>query len=879
MAKRLFNATRYHVDGTKFRLEIVDLYGSGSNLDYDFEIADPGYNITYPGSVDEITLPIQGSGMAFSGYFSEANRDVLMGILYGQKEFSLACGLYLYDEFNNEKLEWCGLILPEETSEEISDQPILITFQCTDGLSTLKTTDFKEPDGDIYEGERPLIFFVFECLKKLPHWPYYFSGTTYEFLYEVGTPVSSRTTGSLTNELESSLTTLFVHSRTFYESEKKPSGFRLLIEPNEAFSSSYSVLEDVMLALGCTLTLANGAWWVFNKPYLATLQNHGSVKTFGFYNINVSPYYESYDFDQNYLVDLDASKVEFSSGVIRSGVYPFRGATQTHLASGSDVIFRNGREYLRSSSGDVRAVLYTFNDHDYPNYEIRNLPIFHIRKPSTGEFDNDDLNLWDVGSKGKMPIQITSLNIPSGPDGRITFTASGTISFKRTAIVQHGLCPILSFEIQALTDTGQIYRLRRRVRTNNNFEVSIFNDLDRYYPKYYEYQGGYTWVLGGDVQNRFDCLIAMDPDYVVSGDTERFLQTDYPNELYFTPVRTKIREAGENSDNVLRKVNDSGKSEFDWAISHTFEMPVLASGNFVELRIYRHVLEVYHPESGPLPTGGGSYTPGTVPDFRTATSTDGSAVIQTSNLSLPTSYTLNGVHVYVGDGSEGYDVKVMAFNSTPSMGEIKDLGATRIGAASNTATIANGRLRAEFGTPGTRYDGLNWNARGDESLETSLHYLNCQEFMSVRHRVRQAVSGQFVRHSGSSIPDSLVRPYNVLKTNKLAGGGTEYLLPVSLNNNSSSFSLESLVCRFVRDAITEADETRGPTRNPNGSNPNGADVEIGPEGRLKQRLAVTEGKTDLIQVSVPITDENLGGGGDSDSSVIFSMFIGKAFNG
>jgi hypothetical protein len=889
MAKRIFTSSFEFIDGVRSRIEIVDLYGSGPNLDYGFEVAAPGYSINYSGSIDDISNPIQASGMSFSAYFTEARRDYLMGVLFAQKEFSLACAVYNYTPGGQEYLEWCGLVLPEETVEEISDEPILITFQCTDGLSTLKMTDFKEPDGDFYEGERPLIFFVFESLKKLPHWAYYFSGTTQEFLYEAGTPTSARTNLSLSNADDSSLATLFVHSRTFYESEKKPTGFRPLPQPSDTFSSTYSVLEDVMNALGSTLMMSRGAWWMINKPYIATLQDHASVKVFAFYNIQVEPYYEYYDFNHNFLIDMEDSKLEFSVGAARRGVYPFRGASQLHLGAGSDVIFRNGREYnfIRQEAAEglikILAQIYPF----FKRYEITGVPIYDIKKPFQNNYDAEELAMWKVDKMARMRMPATFLNVEPGPSGTITFSASGILSFQRTGIVDDALCPILSFIIEAKSDTGVKYKLKRRVLTNNSMIVDVQNSvtpLADYNPKFYENQGAYVWVQEGQPgysAAKLDCLICMDPEYVKEGSTERFLQTDYPDQLYYTPVRAKIKQTNQNSDNVLVKDGSDEKSKFEWQILHTIEMPEMESGFFEEIGIYAHELKVYRSNEGPLPTGTGAYTFPTTPSFYSATNPDGtgSSSNPPSNC-IPTSYTLNGVHLYIGDGTDGFDINSLALNATPSGGEIKDLGSTRIGSTQTTATIGNGRLRAEFGTPGTRYDGLTWSPRDDEETTSSaLHMLNCQEFMNIRHRVRQSVSGEVLRHTASDIVDNNIRPYNVLKTRKLSGSGDEYLMVASLSNNSDSFNMEALVCKFVRDAITEVDETKGPTRNPNGTNPNGTDVEIGPEGRLKQRLAVTEGKTDLIQVSVPITDENLGGGGDSGSSVIFSMFIGKAFNG
>ena len=152
MAKRLINTER----GARFneteRIEVIDLYGSGPDLDYRVEIASPGIEISYDGNVDEHTEPIMGSSANFTVFLTPQQRDVVMGVMYGNREYALAVGYYIGDA-----LEWAGLVLPENTTETIEHGSgfATVSFSCTDGLPFLKQSNFLTPDSTpaYYSGE------------------------------------------------------------------------------------------------------------------------------------------------------------------------------------------------------------------------------------------------------------------------------------------------------------------------------------------------------------------------------------------------------------------------------------------------------------------------------------------------------------------------------------------------------------------------------------------------------------------------------------------------------------------------------------------------------------------------------------------------------
>lgn len=907
MAKRIVN-TDLVVNGVRARMEIVDLVANGSDLDLTIEIAAPGPDISYRGDVDNLTDPIMGSAMSFTAYLGEYERDQIMGKLYSSREYLLACALFLYDENENEHFEWAGVIMPDNTSETLPDGGGYVTasFSCTDGLGYLKSINFIDNvQNTFYNGRRTMAWWIRECLKKLPHYSYYFAGQAQTFLTEYGLPYPV----SDVHGFDSSYSTLDsceVPAGTFYGPKPELNYLRRLPTIESSFSSTYEVLVDIMTSLGATLCLTKGSWHVFNRTYGAlNSADMDSVAVNTFQVSSEEPFYEVYSYtDGSLLIDLDEIQGRFNTGSNRRGVYPYRGAMMVHANAGSDLVYASGAGYgygidFPSESGEPVLDQFIFSRFETSLWGL-------IDDAFPNNTDSEEYQMHNVGI-GANEASVTELNIPSGDDGQITFACAGYLNFDANASTWTsaasrfgvGACPIVRFVIRAVSDQGVNYRLRRNVQTLDSFKVSInvsdgmqslgfglSNNQNEYHPKSYENNGAYQWVAETDPDYGdayFETMIGMDPNALEEGATERFLEIDYPGTKFYTPLKTEVKESDEDDDNVLSVRMNQDRCVFIFRIESSFNMPVLASGFVEELHIDEHRLLVYGPETGPRPYGDGTYTFTQNPSWSSSDSTGGNAS-NSDDKYKPREYALYGLSLKSGDGTAKSDLQYISFDDSNNGSEVKDLGDTRIGSSYvNRSTSVNGRIWAYLFDNGIQLtsseDNLKWVTKSDELIERdSLLYLNCEDYMNVRYRTRQQVSGTIYRGNTSSYND-VIRPINILKTSNISSA-TEYLLPASVSYTLSEYSLECLVVGYDRDANLTEDEVTGATRfgGSGGSGPgitDGSDDGISATSTLRNRIAATEAVTDLVQVTSPFTDADLGGSGDSSGSDILSLFMSR----
>ena len=891
MAKRLVNTTTVW-NGMKARLEIIDLTGSGLDLNHAVEISTPGIVLSYSGDINDHTRPIMSSSLSFTAFMTSNQRNDVMNVLYSDTEYALACGYYLYDDNGNEHLEWCGMVLPDQTSETIEDGGpfISISFSCTDGFGYLNHANFLYPDtGNFYEGFRTFAWWTREALKKLPYYSYYFSGQAQSFMTEVGLPYPVGDSYGF-NDSASVLDSCSVAARTFYGPRQNNNTQRRLAVAESTFSPTYAVLEDIMTAFGATLVLTRGRFWVINKSFLAhNADSLDSVGVINFVNSTEAPYYEVTPNTESLLIDLDENSMHFLVGANRTGVFPYRGATMIHKNAGSDLLFAAG-------------VGYSYGiDSEEP---ITQQPIYDRVDGFSSE---EDIDMYSVGIGNNQP-HVSGLSIPSGPDGLITFTAAGWLDFHinlsqlslAASYYAVGSCPIVRFVIRAVDSTGKEWRLKRHVVTLNDYRVDITTGSfmenlgfvlpfaqQKYYPKHYEFNGSYDWVGDDDPgfgSTYFETMVAQDPSVVVEGTTERFLEVDFLNTKFYTPVKTEVKSNQEQSDNVLGTTQNNDRTSYLWRINTQVQAPTLSSGYISEMHIDGHQLLVYSPGAGPRQYGDGTYTFTTNPQFYT--STDNVTGEYSNSTFRPKEYILYGCTLTAGDGTDTSDLQYVSFDNSNNGSEIKKIGETRVGSSYQNAAIStNGRIWARLFDGSTQLtdeeDNLKWKSKSDASTQyNALLQLNCVEVMHTRYRVRQMVSGSvYLGHYISY--NNVIRPYNILKTNHLHSGGVEYLLPTSITRNISDYNLEMLVCGFDRNAVTQDIESKGGRNGVTNGNPDGPGVTdesndgLSSVGRLIQRVAAAEDKTDLIQVSVPITDDSLGGGGTGTIDELFPLFLGR----
>jgi len=922
MAKRLIN-TRLKSNGVRYRVEVIDLLGQGLDRDHNVEFAVPGVSIRYSGNTEDHTNPVISSSAQFTVFLTQQQRDEIMSIMYSDSEYGLVCGIYITDDQDVDRLEWCGLVLPDETSETVDNGSgyITATFSCTDGLPFLKHVNFVTPDTQkFYIGERSLSFWIRECLKKLPHWNYYFAATDQTYLKEIGLPIPSDNTYSF-DATASTLDLSYVHARTFYGVKKKLNTRRRLPLPSDTFTSTYEVLSDIMLAVGATLVLTKGCWYAYNASYMA---NYGyqleSVPTIKFLNVDQEPYFIAQSGEETLLIDLEDEKMSFLTGVNRSGLFPYRGASMIHEDAGSDLIFASGVGYEYGSW-----------DGDEP---ILNEPIFRVPLwTAWGDPDEEPYQMSYLGRNENEP-SVTGLSVAAGDTGGLTVAMSGYLSFERVLLLDEaardgiGACPIVRNVIRVTDSNGKNWRLKRHVKTLDSFYSSIevssllnalglplFNGQDIYYPKFYENGGAYTWVGDDDPEygdTYFETMIGMDPDIIKEGSTERFLEIDFPSTKFYTPVKTEIKENNEGSDNVLSVRHNDDRTRYLWHMNYTLSMPFLEIGFIEAFHWDSHQLLIYAPNTGPRPHGDGTYTFSQTPAFATAPA-PGVDGIDSWNKYKPNEYNIYGCTVKYGNGESTSDLQYLAFDLNNNGSEMSDLGGTRIGSSFvNRNQGSNGKIRSRLFDQGVplddREDNLYWSPRyAPAEKNNALLYLNCSEVMHIRHKTRQLVMGSIINSSyGSQSYDKIVRPISILKTSVLRGID-EYLMPYAVNRTFESVSFESIVVGFDRDALLEqidsysnnTDTGKGPSTP--GVNDNSNDGP-GPISNIKNLLIETNGtvsinsqkisdnefdianvsqavnqvisKTDLIIVSSPVNLDNISIP-DLGDIEIFTIFLEK----
>lgn len=874
MAKRLVN-TVLRNNNYKYRLEIVDLASSAADTDYKIEISVPGPVLSYEGELENHTTPVLGSSLEFTAFLTPAQRNVIMGTMYSDKEYALAVGYYLYDEGDNEHLEWSGLILPDETVETIESGGgyVTVTFKCTDGLPILNHINFvTEGTEQFYSGEYSLAFWLKEIFKKLPHFTYYHGATTQEFMKEVGLPVPSDDTYTF-DTTANTLDSCYLKARTFYENKRKLNTKRRMPTSDDTFTPTYTVLEDIMLAMGASVMLTKGCWYVINRSYFALeVATSNQVPISAYINTQTAPYYEVSDYEESFIIDIGNSENFVVSGATRTGMFPYLGAFMTHSSAGSDLIFATGAGY---SGYDMEPGTITWHRYGPP-------PVYRV---VSQQWDNaSDYDMYSIGSDVN-PSSISDLNIASGEDGMITISMSGYFSMdKKVALssegsTRHGVgaCPIVRNIIQITDSNGKSWRLKRHVLTLNSFyssiNVSTLMDLysntiasnqNQYYPKYYQNGGVYDWV--GDDEpgystTYFETMIGLDPDVVEEGSTERFLEIDYPSTKFYTPIKTEIKEDNEGGDNVLSVRHNDDRCRYLWKMNYNLEMPTLTSGYISDFEWVSHQLLVYGPETGPRPTGDGTYTVPQTPSFYTSAS-DVSAGATNDTAYEPIEYIIYGCSVRVGDGTETSDLQYLAFDNNNNGSETHSLGETRIGSNKVNRFIGtNGKLWAKLYNGSTQLtdktDLLYWSPRYDiTETENSLLYLNCAEFMQTRHKTRQVVSMGIINNSG--LYNSFIRPINLVRTSVLASGGEEVLMPIGISKNLEELAAEFIRVGFNRDALLGIYEVSG--RDINGTNnPSGPGItdgnDDGPTAVSNVKSLLATAKNDIGTNTVAISNQ------------------------
>ncbi len=659
MAKRIIYTDYKSIDGTSWSIEIWDLYGSGQNEDLTVEMMDPGFKITWNGDENNVLQPLLSSSCSFTLAINEQQRGLLMPLIYSHKEFRLAVMIR-----KDSQVYWVGQVHAEECSEVIKDGYIIVDMTASDGLAQLENIDFKDENGDAYEGRYPVISWVHKILMKVPSSTLWFSqyqaGSVIAYEHHLNTPVLTGDSYAFSHTGDDGVTRgvmdyLYLSPKCYYLRPPEPSVVgdefkRYPTTARDGVVSCMTVLKDIMAALGATICFSDGAWRIFDRTYLFSEDSSLTSSSVIQYTATQSGSTEASVFQEQIDVDVDLSNSEFKRGAIRKGLHPFASATQTHKNAGADLIYASGVNYSIPPSTPIYK-FDTAHDIGFVDGDPGGQPYLDTAPSLSHLFPYTDTPgvadfayMQDSGIFGfgrNTPIGAPSLGdleLPNGQGGgkiRLNIQAQAVYKYlgyvgvedsiaEPQYINRPGSMAIMSFRFSVTDSNGDKYYLKRRVRTLNKYtdgtdvEIGVLGayatinagDHDyenvssnwHYKPKYYE-SDYYTWVLSTDSYSNLayvDVMLGGDPSVLEEGQSDSFLTYEFANTAFFTPPNTKI-DSSSDTDGQLVSDSDVSRRYFKIRFDHSIELPD-NSGTIESCELEEMWLEEHDANGGPAPT-------------------------------------------------------------------------------------------------------------------------------------------------------------------------------------------------------------------------------------------------------------------------------------
>lgn len=857
MARRLVNTTLKNMKDT-FTFELWDMESVAANLDHTVEFDVNGFEIDWRGS--EKDSPFMASTCKFNMYLTNAQRSAIMPVVFDGDEFQLCVCIK-----KGGSVWWAGMVHAEQVTEVIEDGTIAVSFSASDGLGMLNNIDWKDDNGDRYNGEIRARDAIWGVLKRLPHMPLMQTGAAALVEHSLIQPITGNSTldfsfGPVGGNYYGVLDHLYISPDTFYYSNNveesavttRRFGSMDRFNPDD-FSESGKVLTDIMTSLGTTICFADGAWHVFDKTerfYAAHDDAPPRIEYYVTQSMELDTYgnYTSSVVDSKYdrgaLAGVDSSFLNnpqyyFAKGAAIKGSHPVRGVTQKHVNAGSDLLYANGIGY--------------FDEINRANWEIGeglNTPLIRQSRPSRyntaatdgkkygGQFKSgfDASMTWDgVYNTRLRNRHITGIQIPNGNnEGEVRIHIAGNCDYTHrdllTGAPSNGPWGTLGIFRQRVEiyDGTYWYRLSRPVRTitHSTAGVAYGNDIDgsgagTYYPKFYT--NTYDWIRDDESEYADAWLmipLGANNSILEGGTASRYLQTDYPDTEFFTPPLTKVK-TGE--DNILEKDND--RTHYVWRHDFVYEMPA-ASGTIEELKMSKPNLQEWNGSTGPnrlnssstagLPLG---HDQG-APSYSTAI--DSSTTGLGNKPNAIRLFQLSGCEVFFGDGTQNYDQVGVATPDVPQGKEIMNLQNTRLGASFvNFGGSTNGRYRvSDYQNLTSREDNIRWRRPYDPTfIKESSPEMVANNFLQMRHKVRRTITGElfYNYNSAHNATDQILLPFERLVTDQLDSSArmiVPYDLSYTLRDGRQRFngyyktvSAESNIAGTTEDQI---DESRGP---------------------------------------------------------------------
>jgi hypothetical protein len=890
--KHLFSTEYVSQAGVRYKLDIHHLYANSSaGTPTSFDVS----NISLDYQSSDLMPPLIGSSMRVSAYMSYAQRDAFFNATKTEYDNPVSCAFYEYkdDAF---ALIWCGLLVPEECSEIISDEPISIEMTFSDGIGTLALYDFVKENGDPYTDKVSIAKTIYRLLKRLPHIELYSSPDQVVFR-EIGTPTPSTGSANPWNPANPVFNNTFITSSTFSIAKQELQRERVLVQANPLeFRSCYEVLEDICIGMGLSCCMAEGRVTFFSRSYLAFVPNKSQIRYRDFAGSQESDFETPID-NQYYQSPLGID--EFLSGASKSFQYPIKGYSIVHEQYGSDIILGQISRRIGNSfniNGTSYATIYVVDGEEQ-------ITIEHVTGRNSPQNPPSRVDDILVSGDGENTIRIQNKIA-------VLMRSRGTYSFAPPFnYYTVGNTVVCRMIVELTDDTGRVYRLKRRVITIDEYSngdpiaLDITNGIDYFYkPKTYAtYPGGgpatgefgFTWVADNQVgfSTAFLECIVNDPAYQdeesPKAKCELFLTQDFPNGYFPVPTGCVPDQNGYS----LNPKKGSEYNHFNFSMDHVFEVPNSGT-NFVSFEVKERCVLVYSADQTPL-AASNNYTSEVVPVFRsrineTYINTEVSVGPASDTPWEPEKVEVIGFIARIGEGGDEIEKTTIAFNTGGS--EIIDGGSSRISARSYTTdNTRRGLLWANYNTflgniAGPTLD-TTWAPEYDtDGFSVDLHHMVCSEAVKMRQKAREFLSATAI-----NVP--VIHPYRLFTTQSLSSG-TETYLPFAIKFDmlKGHCSVDAMLIGFERGAILEVIDSGRISGNQGGqdggpSEPGwgeAIDGKVLVQGQKVDLISITEAidldvvktKTDFITVTEPV-DLNDISAPDLGKLELFSIFIGK----
>jgi hypothetical protein len=228
----------YNIENVQFRVSILQDGFSGSST-YLLPANQP-FVLNYRDNQEELYIPIRGSEATIR--FISTTSFYISEILSNNAfEFRIDVNVY---NTTNSKLIWTGFIDSSSSSEELVDDPKVITIKATDGIAILKDIEFTNSSG-----QRPYEYYsvlqaISACLDK----------TGLQIKLNVEVNVFEKDMADRSADLKNEpLSQVYVHTRAFGKDDYH-------------YDDCLSVMKSLLSAFNATIFQANGEWYIVRFP-------------------------------------------------------------------------------------------------------------------------------------------------------------------------------------------------------------------------------------------------------------------------------------------------------------------------------------------------------------------------------------------------------------------------------------------------------------------------------------------------------------------------------------------------------------------------------------------------------------------------------------